>query len=119
MMASVPLNKVSQVESLSNTDLRLKPNNFDLLRFVFAFIVFLVHSYVLSGADALSIFGKLLSSEIAVKSFFVVSGFLIFMNYENAIDNKRYFLKRARRIYPAYFCVVIICAVLVNQVNVI
>ena len=111
-MASVPLNKVSQVESLSTTDLRLKPNNFDLLRFVFAFIVFLVHSYVLSGADALSIFGKLLSSEIAVKSFFVVSGFLIFMSFENSSSIKSYFLKRARRIYPAYFMVVLLCAFL-------
>ena len=34
------------------------------------------------------------------------------MSYENAVDNKRYFLKRARRIYPAYFCIVLICAVL-------
>lgn len=112
MMASVPLNKVSQVESLSSTGLRLKPNNFDLLRFVFAFIVFLVHAYVLSGADALSILVKLFSSEIAVKSFFVVSGYLIFMSFENSSSIKSYFLKRARRIYPAYFMVVLLCAFL-------
>lgn len=32
-------------------DSRLRQNNFDLLRFVFAFVVFLVHAYVLSGAE--------------------------------------------------------------------
>ena len=93
-------------------DLRLRQNNFDLLRFLFAFMVFLVHAYALSGAKALSILEELFSSEIAVKSFFVVSGFLIFMSYENSRDMRSYFVKRARRIYPAYFFVIAACAVL-------
>lgn len=93
-------------------DLRLRQNNFDLLRFLCAFAVFLVHAYVLSGAEALSVLSGLLSSEMAVKSFFVVSGFLIFMSYENSCDTKSYFVKRARRIYPAYFLVITACALL-------
>jgi peptidoglycan/LPS O-acetylase OafA/YrhL len=93
-------------------DLRLRQNNFDLLRFLFAFVVFLVHAYILSGAEALSVLNGILSSEIAVKSFFVVSGFLIFMSYENSHDARSYFSKRIRRIYPAYFAVVMGCAVL-------
>ncbi|ADE13108.1 acyltransferase family protein [Sideroxydans lithotrophicus] len=104
-MQESPQNKVS-------VDRRLRVNNFDLLRFVFAFIVFLVHAYVLSGADSLSILSEIFSSEIAVKSFFVVSGFLIFMSYENSKDVGNYFSKRARRIYPAYIFVVVACAVL-------
>ena len=84
-------------------------NNFDLLRFLFAVTVLLVHSYVLSDAHALSILSKLLSSELAVKCFFIVSGFLIFMSYENTDHNGQFFLKRARRIYPAYFSVVLLC----------
>jgi peptidoglycan/LPS O-acetylase OafA/YrhL len=87
-------------------------NNFDLLRFLFAATVFLVHSYVLSGAHSLSILTKLLSSELAVKCFFIVSGFLIFMSYENTAHNGRFFLKRARRIYPAYFSVVLLCTLI-------
>jgi peptidoglycan/LPS O-acetylase OafA/YrhL len=110
--ASIAINNVSQADGLSSTDLRLKANNFDLLRFLFAFIVFLAHAYVLSGADSLSILGKLFSSEIAVKSFFVVSGFLIFMSFENSSSIKSYLLKRARRIYPAYFVVVLLCVLL-------
>lgn len=93
-------------------DPRLRVNNFDLLRFVFAFLVFLVHAHVLSGVDSLSILSEVFSSEIAVKSFFVVSGFLIFMSYENSRDMGNYFSKRARRIYPAYLFVVVACSVL-------
>lgn len=97
-------------ESVS-TDI-LRENNFDLLRFSFAFVVFLVHAYALSGVDALLIFSQVLSSEIAVKSFFVVSGFLIFMSYEKSHGLRNYFTKRVRRIYPAYFLVIIACALL-------
>lgn len=106
------MNASMTLDKTSNFDVRLRTNNFDLLRFIFAFIVFLIHAYVLSGAEDLSILTQLFSSAIAVKSFFVVSGFLIFMSYENSSDIKNYFLKRARRIYPAYFFIVLICAVL-------
>lgn len=75
----------------SNPDVQLSINNFDLLRFIFAFIVFLVHAYVLSGTQSLSIISKLFSSAIAVKSYFVVSGFLIFTSYEYSGNNNGYF----------------------------
>lgn len=87
-------------------------NNLDLLRFCFAAVVFLVHAYQLSGAGGLSIFGGLLSSSLAVQCFFVVSGFLIFMSYEHSSTIGAYFEKRIRRIYPAYFTVVLLCALL-------
>jgi peptidoglycan/LPS O-acetylase OafA/YrhL len=67
---------------------------------------------VLSGAQSLSILSDLFSSDIAVKSFFVVSGFLIFMSYENSGNARSYFSKRIRRIYPAYIFVVVTCAIL-------
>ena len=87
-------------------------NNFDMLRFGFAMVVFLVHAYVLSGNIQLSWLGDVLSSEVAVRSFFIVSGFLIFMSYENSRGLRNYFEKRARRIYPAYFTIVVLCALL-------
>ncbi len=90
----------------------LRQNNFDLLRFLFAFTVFLVHAHVLSGAPELKGLSEFLSSEIAVKSFFVVSGFLIFMSHENSRDIRSYFAKRIKRIYPAYLFIVTICAAL-------
>lgn len=96
---------------------RFTKNNFDLLRFLFAFTVFLVHTYVLSGQPELEIFSVLLSPGLAVKSFFVVSGLLVFMSYENSDNAKVYFEKRIRRIYPAYFTVVALCALLLVAVS--
>jgi peptidoglycan/LPS O-acetylase OafA/YrhL len=96
---------------------RFKKNNFDLLRFLFAFTVFLVHTHVLSGQAALELFSVLLSPGLAVKSFFVVSGLLVFMSCETSDSTKAYFEKRVRRIYPAYFTVVALCALLLVVVS--
>ena len=86
-------------------------NNFDLLRFLLAFIVFLVHSHVLSKKPELGFFSAYLSSDFAVKAFFVVSGYLIFMSYENSSSLRDYLVKRTRRIYPAYFSIVVLCSI--------
>ena len=85
-------------------------NNFDLLRFLLASTVFLVHVHVLSGKDDVAFLSRYLSSEFAVKAFFVVSGYLIFRSYEVSNSIADYFEKRIRRIYPAYATVILICA---------
>lgn len=90
---------------------RLTENNFDLLRLLFAGTVLLVHSYELSGFQQLAVIASVLSSAVAVKAFFVVSGFLIFMSFERSATITSYAKKRFRRIYPAYFTVVILCAI--------
>lgn len=90
---------------------RLTKNNFDLLRLIFSGVVCLVHAYELSGFKKLGSIVSILSSEVAVKAFFVVSGFLIFMSYERSASFVSYARKRIRRIYPAYFTVVMLCAV--------
>ena len=90
---------------------RLTENNFDLLRLLFAGTVLLVHSYELSGFQQLGIIASILSSAVAVKAFFVVSGFLIFMSFERSETIASYAKKRIRRIYPAYFTVVMLCAI--------
>lgn len=90
---------------------RLTKNNFDLLRMLFAGTVCLVHAYELSGFEKLAPIAQVLSSAIAVKAFFVVSGFLIFMSYERSESLSSYAKKRLRRIYPGYFTVVMLCAI--------
>ncbi|MGL4474152.1 MAG: acyltransferase family protein [Shewanella sp.] len=90
---------------------RLIKNNFDLLRFVFSSIVLLVHSYEISGFDQLSIITNFLSSGLAVNAFFIVSGFLVFMSFERTKSITSFAEKRIRRIFPAYFTVVMICAI--------
>jgi len=91
---------------------RISNNNFDLLRVLFAITVFFVHTYILSGSEALAFLEQFLSSKIAVQSFFIVSGFLIFMSYEKSKSVQGYFVKRVRRVYPAYFSIVLLCAIL-------
>lgn len=90
---------------------RLITNNFDLLRLLFAGTVCLVHAYQLSGYQQLAWIDSVLSSAMAVKAFFAVSGFLIFMSFERSSSIFSYAKKRIRRIYPAYFTVVMLCAV--------
>ncbi len=97
---------------------RLGRNNFDLLRLIFASTVCLAHAYALSDFEELAWLPNAFSSVAAVKAFFVVSGFLIFMSYERSATMRSYFLKRARRIYPGYFTVVMLCALLFGAVSV-
>ena len=95
-------------------------NNFDLLRLVFASIVCVVHAQQLSGLDELTLLTSMLSSTVAVKAFFVVSGYLIFMSFDRSSSLWSYATKRVCRIYPAYFTVVILCACgffFVSQLN--
>jgi len=93
---------------------RITKNNFDLLRFLFAGAVCLVHAYQLSGYESLAWIVSVLSSAVAVKSFFVVSGFLIFMSFERSSSIASYAKKRIRRIYPAYATVVLMSAVVME-----
>lgn len=95
---------------MSHYEKQLARNNFDLLRLLFAGTVCLVHAYELSGQEELRWIAEVLSTAVAVKAFFVVSGFLIFMSYERSTSLSSYVSKRFRRIYPAYFSAVMLCA---------
>lgn len=70
-------------------------------------MVFLYHAHILSNRPELAGLSRWLSADFAVESFFVVSGFLVIMSYENSASVGDYFSKRARRVYPAYFSVVV------------
>lgn len=85
-------------------------NNFDLLRLSLATTVFLVHCYVLTGAEPLAVLDRALSSDFAIKAFFAISGYLVLMSYENSRSALEYFEKRARRILPGYATVVVAAA---------
>ena len=87
-------------------------NNFDLLRFALSLGIFLIHAQALSASAALEIFPRFIAGEMLVRSFFVVSGYLVFMSYENSRSLRDYFGKRARRVVPAYFTVITLLVVL-------
>ena len=56
-----------------------KNNNFDIIRLVLAVIVFLSHMSELTKFEELDIINNFLSTNFAIKSFFVISGFLILL----------------------------------------
>lgn len=89
-----------------------KENNFDFLRLFFALYVVLHHSDVLSGISELRMIKYFVDASFALNSFFIVSGFLVSMSYERSASVSTYFRKRFRRIYPAYFAAIILCAIL-------
>ena len=92
-------------------EINRKSNNFDLLRLLFALVVAIAHCATLSKVDFLSGIGKYLSSKVAIDSFFIISGFLIFMSYDSSKSLSSYINKRLRRIFPGYIAVILICAV--------
>lgn len=85
-------------------------NNMDCLRLLLASIVVLFHVSALTNLSAFSAFGKYCSPHFAVRSFFVISGLLIYRSYVRSSSFRSYFEKRARRIYPAYFTVILLAS---------
>ncbi len=94
-------------------------NNFDFLRVFLAVLVMIAHMFILSGNDSWEESAVLFDTiaEIAVDSFFIVSGFLIFMSFERSSSLKSYTLKRLQRIYPAYITVVVVTAIVLFLVS--
>jgi peptidoglycan/LPS O-acetylase OafA/YrhL len=86
-------------------------NNLDCLRLILASIVVLFHEYALTNLPAFSVLGRYMSPHFAVRSFFVISGLLIYRSYTRSSSIASYLEKRVRRIYPAYFTVVALAAV--------
>jgi peptidoglycan/LPS O-acetylase OafA/YrhL len=86
-------------------------NNLDCLRLILASVVVLVHSYGLTELQAFSVFDRDLSAVVAVRAFFVISGLLIYRSYTRSSSIRSYLEKRVRRIYPAYFTIVVLAAI--------
>ncbi|SHF79785.1 Peptidoglycan/LPS O-acetylase OafA/YrhL, contains acyltransferase and SGNH-hydrolase domains [Flavobacterium fluvii] len=87
-------------------------NCFDFLRFFFAANILLAHLGELSQNKNLEFLSSFPTSSFAVKGFFIISGFLVAKSFANTSSLKEYFIKRAKRILPAYI-VVLLLAVLI------
>ena len=88
-----------------------KLNNFDLLRFLLAGTVAIYHAAILTNLSALVWLKGFLSASVAVDSFFIISGFLIFRSYDSSRSLTNYLGKRIRRVFPGYAAVVIVCSI--------
>ncbi|KAA5827289.1 acyltransferase [Algibacter amylolyticus] len=89
---------------------KINTNNFDFLRVVFAFTVCFSHLIELSQVEMFQDYIGLFNTRLAINGFFVISGFLIVKSYENSKSLRSYFIKRVRRIIPAYLFVILLCA---------
>lgn len=95
-------------------------NNFDVLRFFAASLVVFCHSFMFcplgNAIDPLSSMsgGRVSFGGLAVAVFFVISGFLITMSYENSAGKREFMLKRALRIFPGLAVVVFFSAFVVG-----
>src|ERR1700761_9194934 len=92
-------------------------NNFDFFRLVFATMVLITHSYILTGLPEHDIFstwtgGQISCSSLGVKGFFIISGYLIFQSVLRSKNWGDYMVRRILRIYPAYIVVLFIAILL-------
>jgi len=85
-------------------------NCFDFLRFFFAANILLAHLCELSQSKSLEFLSNFSDAIIAIKGFFIISGFLVAKSYTNTPSLKEYFIKRAKRILPAYIVVLLFSA---------
>ena len=88
---------------------RGRDNNFNLLRAIAALAVIYSHAFALSGKAEL-IGGVVSLGTLGVRTFFVLSGFLITKSFLSRQSLKYFLLARFFRIYPGAWVSVLICA---------
>jgi len=100
--------------SLSNPDCRtpfinmlnsifsLGTNNLNLVRLILSLMVIVSHSFVLGGFGFAPTFNEISLGELAVASFFCISGFLISKSAER-LNPLKFAWNRVLRIFPAYW----------------
>lgn len=87
-----------------------KNNSFHLIRLVCCLFVIYEHSVLLSQVDYISMG----FSGLAVKVFFILSGFWVTISLLRVNTIKDYVLKRCKKIIPPYFTVVILSVIILS-----
>ncbi|WP_232443856.1 acyltransferase family protein [Burkholderia ubonensis] len=88
-------------------------DNFDAIRLVAALVVLYGHSFPLTGSTLPMQFGNEVAT-IAVKVFFVISGYLVIESWRRDPAVGRYLLRRALRIFPGLAVNILLCAFLLG-----
>lgn len=97
------------VPSFEFKKVSMHKNNFDGVRIGLALIVVFSHLYVLTQRQEFLWLGKFFDARFAVEGFFAISGYLVTKSYFSSKSLFEYAEKRFRRIYPAYFTVIMLC----------
>lgn len=99
-----------------------RENNFDALRLVAALAVILSHAFLIAQGteknDPLNLLtgNQCMLGLTGVFVFFAVSGFLVTQSFEQTGSPWRYLAKRALRIFPAYYVVLILTAFVLGPI---
>ncbi|OWP84448.1 hypothetical protein BWK59_05335 [Flavobacterium davisii] len=80
-------------------------------------IIMLAHLVELTKDKTLYLLSLFCKSNLAVSSFFVLSGFLVSKSLTRTPSLKIYFLKRAKRILPAYIITIIFSVVILSSIS--
>nr|WP_315240880.1 acyltransferase [uncultured Flavobacterium sp.] len=87
-------------------------NCFDFLRVIFCAIIILSHLYELSECASLSFLSFFYDKGIlGLQAFFIISGFLVAKSYQRTSTLKKYFIKRAKRLFPAYIFLLLLTVI--------
>lgn len=98
---------------------KISVNNLDLLRLLLALSVVFLHLNHLSQSGLTRSLGDFFYhiSANAVPSFFIISGFLIYMSYERSSSLSSYLGNRFLRLYPAYVLLIFGCTIFLVLVS--
>ncbi|AMO20271.2 acyltransferase [Flavobacterium columnare] len=95
----------------------LRKNSINFLRFLMANIILLAHLAELTKDKSLHFLSLFCKSNLAVSGFFILSGFLVTKSLVNTPNLKMYFLKRAKRILPAYITIIILSVIILSALS--
>ena len=88
----------------------LQPNALNFIRLCLALEVLVWHSYSLRGSAWLSVRAESFLADIAVDSFFAISGFLIVRAWHRRPDATQFLLARGKRILPGLWACLAVTA---------
>lgn len=100
-------------QAASQTRRPVAPDNFVAIRLVAALAVVFGHSFPLTGGEGPGYLGSP-ASTLAVKIFFVISGYLISESWLRDPHAGRYLQRRALRIFPALFVLCLLSVLVVG-----
>lgn len=96
-------------------------NNFGLLRVLFATAVLMTHAHVLSGDTGGDLLQRATGNQaafswLAVRGFFVISGFLVYKSFERSSGVLAFLGRRFRRVWPALIALALLTVFVVGSI---